>query len=137
MELFLNLIWMSLAVAAFAVFLPGDRGSRRVVFVPYGKSLFALACVVILLFPVVSASDDLHPTQAVSEEASKRVQLAVAPLHAQRTSPPPFTLLILLALCLLCSLVELQRFSLLVSKVSPTTAVMFRPAGRAPPFCWN
>ena len=86
MELLLNLIWLTLALGAFwpscaaSAPLPGWRK------IPYRRSLIALACVALLLFPVVSASDDLHPAQAVVEEASKRVQLAVAPLHLLRTS---------------------------------------------------
>ena len=37
-------------------------------------ALLALACVLVLFFPVISASDDLHPTQAVLEDATKRIQ---------------------------------------------------------------
>ena len=108
MELLLNLIWTSLALLGFLVFMRGHGVSSRVARVSYRKSLFALAFGVILLFPVVSASDDLHPTQAVMEEASKRVQLTVAPLHLLRTNPPVSMLPVVLALFLMCLLVVLQ-----------------------------
>ena len=92
MELLLNLIWIVLALVALFVFLQGRRVSSQISRVPYRRSLLALACGVLLLFPVVSASDDLHPAQAVIEEASKRVQLGVAPLHLLRASLPLFML---------------------------------------------
>ncbi len=39
------------------------------------RSLLALGCLLALLFPVVSASDDLHPLRAEAEEStiSKRI----------------------------------------------------------------
>ena len=133
MELLLNLIWISLGLAALFGFLRGRRVSSRISQVPYRKSVFALACGLILLFPVVSESDDLHPTQAVLEEASKRVQLGAAPLHLLPASPPLFLLATTLALCLAASLVFLQLLDppalqtrLLVVSTAPS-------AGRAPP----
>jgi hypothetical protein len=137
MELLLNLIWISLGLAALFGFLRGRRVSSQISQVPYRKSLFALACGVLLLFPVVSASDDLHPAQAVLEEASKRVQLGVAPLHLLRASPPLFTLPATLALCLMCSLVVLQLLHPLALKAFPLSGAIVPSAGRAPPSCWN
>jgi len=101
MELLLNLTWMSLGVSAFLGFMRSRRVSGQLAVVPYRKSLLALVCGVLLLFPVVSASDDLHPTQAVMEEASKRVQRVVAPLHLSRISPPLPMLPAMLAFCLM------------------------------------
>lgn len=76
-----------MALAAFSVFLRSRGVSSQQANVPYSKAFLALACVVVLLFPVVSASDDLHPTQAVLEEATKRLQRAVAPFqHVQADS---------------------------------------------------
>src|ERR1035437_10584563 len=89
MELLLNLIWISLTVVALLGFLRSRRPSGHLTRIPYRKSLLALACGAVLLFPVVSASDDLHPTQAVLEEASKRVKRAVAVLHELQPSSPP------------------------------------------------
>jgi len=127
MELLLNLIWISLAALAFLGFLRGRRVSRQLT-VPFRTSLLALACGVILLFPVVSASDDLHPTQAVLEEASKRVQL-----HVLRASPPLFMLPAILALCLLCSPVVLHLLHPLALKGRLLDGAIVPSNGRAPP----
>ena len=133
MELLLNLVWVSLALAAFLGFARG----RTTTHIPYRKSLIALGCALLLLFPVVSASDDLHPTQAVMEEASKRVQLAVAPLHLLRTSHPVPMLPAMLALCLMCALVAVLPWRPLGATKLALAGVTVPFAGRAPPTCWN
>src|SRR5271166_3951080 len=137
MELLLNLIWLTLAVGAFIAFARGQRVSARMAQAAYYRSLVALACVAVLLFPIVSASDDLHPTQAVVEEASKRVQLAVAPLHLLRTSPAQLMLPAILALWLVCALVVLQSFRPLASTACVLDGAIIPAAGRAPPSCYN
>src|SRR5271169_265690 len=81
MELLLNLVWMIVALVALSAFMRRRHKFGATPRVPYEKALLALACVLVLLFPVVSASDDLHPTQAVLEDASKRIQQLAAPLH--------------------------------------------------------
>lgn len=73
MELFLNLCWLSLLVPAYLLWrerLAADAGGR-------GKSaahpfafICALGCAFVLLFPVISASDDLHAMRAEMEESS-------------------------------------------------------------------
>ncbi len=136
MELLLNLIWLALAVGALFAFVRGRCRSAWLAGVPYRKSLVALACVAVLLFPVVSASDDLHPTQAVMEEASKRVQLVLAPLHLLRTIPPLPMLPALLVLCLMCALVVLQPLRAIASMTRVLKGEIVPSAGRAPPsFC--
>ena len=131
MELLLNLVWVSLALAAFLGFARG----RTTTHVPYRKSLIALGCALLLLFPIVSASDDLHPTQAVMEDASKRVQLAVAPLHLLRTSTLPPMVPAMLMLVLMCALVILLPWRQLAAAKVALDGVLVASAGRAPPFC--
>ena len=58
MELFLNLLWLAIAIAAV---LTAPRRSRRV--------SLAIVCAVALLFPIVSVSDDLLAGHESSEEA--------------------------------------------------------------------
>jgi|SRR5208283_51952 len=136
MELFLNLIWIALAVLAFVGFMRGRRVSGQLVVGPYCKSLLALVCGVLLLFPVVSASDDLHPTQAVMEEASKRVQLVVAPLHLLGTSAPLPMLPAMLAFCLMYTPVVLRPLRPIASRAGVPEGAIIPSAGRAPPsFC--
>lgn len=79
MELLLNLVWLLLAVPAFWLWRRGVSTSGR----KYGSlhCLLALACILVLLFPVISATDDLHAMRAEAEEqgVSKRtVRQAVA-----------------------------------------------------------
>jgi hypothetical protein len=80
MELLLNLLWLTLALPAFwlwrreSVFAQGhrDHGPRRF---DRLRPCLILSCILMLLFPVVSATDDLHAMQQEIEESSpsKRV----------------------------------------------------------------
>lgn len=58
-EILLNAIWLTVAVAAM-IFVP-----RRSV-----KATIALGCVLALLFPIISASDDFAADQAMIERAA-------------------------------------------------------------------
>jgi hypothetical protein len=72
MELLLNVAWLMLALPAIWIWrrdadsIHPARGFGRVV--PF----LILGCVLLLLFPVVSATDDLHPMQADIEESNPR-----------------------------------------------------------------
>jgi hypothetical protein len=75
MELLLNVLWLLLAVPAVWVW-------RREALLPGGTTRFSslrclliLSCTIMLLFPVVSATDDLHAMRPEMEESSpsKRV----------------------------------------------------------------
>src|SRR5277367_5301076 len=78
MELLLNLSWFALAVAAFGALVRMRRACALTPGATDVKALLALSCILVLLFPIVSASDDLHPTQAVLEDATKRIQHGIA-----------------------------------------------------------
>jgi hypothetical protein len=70
MELLLNLLWLLLALPAFFVWhrqsgFWRDAGRRC-----RSRSFVLLGCLLALLFPVVSASDDLHPQSAEIEESA-------------------------------------------------------------------
>jgi hypothetical protein len=69
MELLLNLAWLLLALPAYWLWRRGaeSRLARRVSSL---QCLLALACALVLLFPVVSASDDLHAMRAEMEDSS-------------------------------------------------------------------
>jgi len=137
MELLLNLVWLAVAAGALVAFARNRGRSAWLARVPYGKALVVLACVVVLLFPVISASDDLHPAQAVVEDASKKLQLAIAPLHLLRTSPQLSMLPAMLALCLMFGHVALRRVRPAASTVPVLDGAIVPSAGRAPPSCWN
>ncbi len=71
MELFLNLLWLAIAVGAL---LTAPRRSKRV--------SFAIGCTLALLFPIVSVSDDLIADRDSFEEALAIVVTAVILLIA-------------------------------------------------------
>jgi hypothetical protein len=93
MELFLNLLWLLLAVPAVWVW-------RRETFSSSGphrlsslRCLLVLSCTLMLLFPFVSATDDLHSMRPEMEEStsSKRVVKLTAsssPIKLSSSIPP-------------------------------------------------
>jgi hypothetical protein len=67
MELLLNLVWMLLALPAW--WLWRQRAKHRGPGSSGYQCLLVLACLVVLLFPVISASDDLSAMRAEMEES--------------------------------------------------------------------
>ncbi len=73
MEMFLNLCWLLLVVPALLTWRRQERSSR-------GRGhasllrLGALGCALVLLFPVISASDDLHAVRQEMEESSCKLK---------------------------------------------------------------
>jgi hypothetical protein len=68
MELFLNLVWLLLAVATvlfWSSLCPIRRNHRSL-----SHGLIVLGCVMTLLFPVISMTDDLLAQQVAMEDAS-------------------------------------------------------------------
>jgi hypothetical protein len=133
MELLLNLIWVTVALTAYFAFLRNRHASAWAARVPYLKALLALACMSVLLFPVVSASDDLHPTQAVLEDASKRLHQIVAPMQNAHSSSSTGALPALLAMCLLSALVRLRLWQPSVREARVVTRERTPRDGRSPP----
>lgn len=74
MEVLLNAIWMVLAIGAF-LFWQTERESARRDYIGRYRFL-ALACALILLFPVISLTDDLHAEQAAMEDSTRSVMKA-------------------------------------------------------------
>lgn len=69
MELLLNLAWILLVLPGYWLWRRGEgaRAARRVTALQF---LLALGCGLVLLFPVISATDDLHAMRAEMEESS-------------------------------------------------------------------
>lgn len=64
MELLLNLAWLLLAMPAWWLWRRTDRRAGSL------RCLLILGCALVLLFPVVSATDDLHSLRPDMEESS-------------------------------------------------------------------
>ena len=70
MELSLNLFWVALGVASFAVWpRQGPHWRARQRFCGSLHGLITLGCALIVLFPVISLTDDLHVEQAAMEDS--------------------------------------------------------------------
>lgn len=136
MELLLNLIWIALAIGAFVVFMRRQHQLSRECSLYWG-SMLALACVLLLLFPIISASDDLHPTQALMEEATKRVQHLTSPLHSPTGNSAPHMLPMVPLLGLLLTLVKLQPLTVLESEPCVLDGHGISGDGRGPPVRYN
>jgi hypothetical protein len=114
MELFLNLCWVSLLLPAWLLWRQrtfatgaGHPAARPLVFV------CALGCVLVLLFPVISASDDLHPMRAEMEESKRAFH------HSGHCA---------------CTVHALSQFAQLVLPASASLTPKFEQAGTVLPF---
>ncbi len=68
MELLLNLAWLLLALPAYWIWRASKSIHMRRRFTPL-QGLLALGCMLVVLFPVISATDDLHAMRAEMEES--------------------------------------------------------------------
>jgi hypothetical protein len=132
MELYLNALWLLLAVAVVGCCVGYQialKGSPR----DLVRALLAVGILCVFLFPVISATDDLHPVQAVIEESSRR---AISGIHGVSYQPLAIhsTTLTLLQLFLVMvpALVFLGRI-LEFSKPKHLSVFVARQDGRAPP----
>jgi hypothetical protein len=133
MELLLNLAWVLLALPAYWLWRrdAGLRVRRRVSSL---QCLLALGCVLVLLFPVISASDDLHAMRAEMEDSSiskRTVRQAGSERHSAWTNrmqgPPAVTS----AARLVAPEVRLLEVSVTVA--APLAQPCVFHGGRAPP----
>jgi hypothetical protein len=132
MELLLNLAWMLLAVPAYWLWRR-DAGARRV---SGPQCLLALGCALVLLFPVISATDDLHAMRAEMEDAavSKRaVRQAGSEKASEWVNRVQGAPLIVASGSWLPAL-EVRLFQHCVVNVSPHSRLCVLHAGRAPPY---
>jgi hypothetical protein len=132
MELGLNLLWLMLALPAALIWRRGGACPQT-----SGRSfcsLVLLGCVLALLFPVVSATDDLHPMRAEIEECSPSKRLAKAMSVKSPTCSPSGELPV--------QMVETASFApenLISDQVSeyppafPDQTLVIPIGGRAPP----
>jgi len=95
MELGLNLLWLLLAVASLSLVWRGEDLCSRAGWQAW-RRILALACALVIFFPVISLTDDLHAAPLVMEDSNPARRLAkssAAPGAAARLyrSLLPFT----------------------------------------------
>jgi hypothetical protein len=135
MELLLNLAWMLLALPAYWLWRR-DAGARLARRVSSLQGLLALGCVLVLLFPVISATDDLHAMRAEIEDSasSKRTVRQAgsdkSSAWVKRLQGPPAV--VASAVGLVAPEVGLLEAS--VQCALPLARACVFHAGRAPPF---
>jgi len=85
MELLLNLLWLTLAIPAIWLWLRQSVPGKRIHLVGGISAMILLGCVLLLLFPVVSASDDLHAMRTEMEESlpSKKIVKQASTQHSR------------------------------------------------------
>jgi uncharacterized iron-regulated membrane protein len=89
MELILNLVWLTTAVIAFAGAVIWTRRERT--HRPVAAAIILTACIMAVLFPVISMSDDMQAAVAVVETSfsARRIILsAVSQLATVLTFTP-------------------------------------------------
>jgi len=135
MELFLNLLWLLLAVPAVWVWRRGTLSSSRSARLSSLRCLLVLSCALMLLFPVVSATDDLHSMRPEIEESasSKRVVRSIAGKSPVRLSGGGPALAQLAHPAVLCFNDQDRGKVITQSVVLPAAEQPAESTGRAPP----
>jgi len=90
MELALNLVWVVVALLGFALLRANlSRTSRLSAREPSDRQkIIAMTCTLVILFFVISMTDDLHEQQmAVEESRSSRITTEVASPSRANTHP--------------------------------------------------
>jgi cytochrome bd-type quinol oxidase subunit 2 len=135
MELLLNLAWVLLALPAYWLWRR-DAGLRSARWVSSLQCLLALGCVLVLLFPVISASDDLHAMRAEMEDSSiskRTVRQAGSEKNSawvNRLQGVPAAV----ASAVWLVTPEVGRLEVSVRGLSPLVRACVFYGGRAPPF---
>lgn len=126
MELLLNLFWLLLVVPTCYCWARRRYHTKAL-------SLVTFACLLALLFPVISASDDLHVMRQEMEEHSRRTlkQAVVTEDSAHdRFSAPPVQLTHAFAVP---TSYHCQGYVIAIHVHTPSTVTPKLPVGRAPP----
>lgn len=134
MELLLNLVWVLLALPAYWLWRRGI-GARRARRVSSLQFVLALGCALVLLFPVISATDDLHAMRAemedstVSKRAVRQAGTDKSSSWVNRLQGPPA----MVASAVWLPALEIRFFENSVAGVPRPSRRCVLNAGRAPP----
>jgi len=136
MELLLNIFWLGLVVPAMCIWRSHSRSCQERGFCPRARAFVLLACVLTLLFPVVSATDDLHPMRPEMEESNpfKRVVKAGANGYSGVRLPACVCLFIFgVGTVWILPGAEVRGLVFVLSFIFPEQAVLRSEVSRAPP----
>jgi hypothetical protein len=75
MELGFNLLWFLLAVASFVLIGRQEREGRRAAWRSW-RHVLSLACALVIFFPIISLTDDLHAAQVATEDSNPLKRIA-------------------------------------------------------------
>lgn len=127
MELVLNLVWVLIAATALSWHLRSESKDRK----QFLLALGALCCVLLLLFPAISVSDDLHLEAVVTEDSNPTKRLVSAVTHVSPVYQVAIFFVFSALLAALRGTVWCLRSATSVPYIS---ALLDRPVlGRAPP----
>ncbi len=137
MELALNLVWLCVAITGIAMLFvtlsaspPADRPASR------WRKIVAMSCTLIILFFVISMTDDLHEQEMVVEESkiSRVTSVAGSLSHSCQPSAEHPVFLLLSALAWSVPDLRALRTPVTASKVFFAAAIRCEvPSDRAPP----
>src|SRR5215469_1191017 len=128
MELLLNLLWLAIAIASLLAFFRLGSADRR----QFRLGLGALLCVLTLLLPAISITDDLHFETFANEDSNPTKRLVKISTYVSPVSQVVWFALSLLPLLF----VDVRRKSWVVentSDIRPQPQFCKPILGRAPP----
>ena len=126
MELLLNVVWAIVAGMAISAFLSSAPARRKQFLLAFG----ALCCALLLLFPSISVSDDLHLQAFVNEDANPNQKL----INAAHSAVEHFTMILFVLGALLAALFRVIEFIRIATTTPHLSSLLERPIlGRAPP----
>ena len=132
MELLLNFMWLLLALPAYFLWRQcrGVRSFRRSSL----QCLLSLGCLLVILFPVISATDDLRAMRAEIEE-SPALKRSISQKCGERASSWKFQSQPQLAAAVPSPVIHDAGWLFIpIASSSIPPAPTLRPRGRAPPF---
>lgn len=135
MELLLNALWLLLSVAALSwcACRQNALAPRKADTV---RTVIAVSLVALFLFPVISATDDLHPAQAMVEESASKRLVFVGHALSPATAAPPIVAVAFLLLLLFSHACVIGTFRN-DTPLALSPDLSSRLKDRAPPVsCW-
>jgi hypothetical protein len=132
MELLLNLFWLLLAMPAYWLWRYSRTAAQRRKFDAL-QCFLALGCLLVILFPVVSASDDLRAMRAEMEESSSKKSICQAVGDKQSSLKWQAQPAALASASASCGLSELAWHWVPAWVLSSSSAGVIARSDRAPP----